>query len=245
MKSIGFKAKESGQTALVVLLIMAVLLTIGIGVASDSTVEQATTRQELESMEAFNAADETIEWALGQDLTSLGAAPGVTDFTGTVSLDSDASPTYTRTIRVGESGQLDVTGDSLMTITWPAIDPCNDPAIIVTLLSLTGIQRYAYGPVCVTRVDGFIAPTVSGGMYQVNQNILVGYTMARIKAVYGSVDVTVTGLSTDQLYTVTAQAERDTGETRSVQASKGLPAVPSIFDYTLFNGSGDIVVTGP
>jgi type II secretory pathway pseudopilin PulG len=197
MKSIGFKAKESGQTALVVLLIMSVLLTIGIGVASDSTVEQATTRQELESMEAFNAADETIEWALGQDLTSLGAAPGVTDFTGSVSLDSDASPTYTRPIRVGESGQLDVTTSTEMTISWPRNDCNTDPAIIVTLFDSSGnIQRYAYGPGCAgIRADGFM-----GASHTVDTHYqaidVTGYSIARIKAVYGQVDVTVTGLST-------------------------------------------------
>lgn len=237
---------QTGQIGLVVLLIAAVLLTVGIGVASESVQVQKTTRQETESSETFSAAEDAAEWALGQDLSSadLSNYPG-SWADGTVQLSSGNRNSYSGQILEGQSGQVDLTGVTSDTITvqWQAGNDCTtSSSIIVTTLGVSGLTRNAYG--C-ARGDGFTLVPSSGGYYTADVPMISGQSIARIKAVYGPAQVTVSGLAVPQQYTVTATAEKDSGETRAVQVTKDLPAVPWIFDYALFSGNGDIAVTSP
>lgn len=252
MKHFKIDDSQTGQIGLVVLLITAVLLTIGVGVASESVTEQKSSRQELESTETFNAADEALEYALSQDLVTFSdnTYDDATNFDGTVNFVTTKSG-FSRTIAEGESGQVTIplVGISTMDVFLdPGVD-CNSTAsLIVTLINTSGgIWRQAYGPPTPCRDgDGFIDFTVDGGRYKASGINISGYAVARIKAVYNSAEVEVSGSGLgEQQFNVTAQAERSSGEIRAVEAAKGLPAVPSIFDYAVFAGGGNLEVITP
>jgi hypothetical protein len=240
---------QNGQIGLVVLLIASVLLTIGAGVASESITGQKVTRQELESSETFNAADQTLEWALGQDLNDLEDIPAVESFDGTVTVGTEQTG-FSRIVDEGDSGQVDLTdlnGD--LTVSWDEIpggdcsagNPTSQSSIVVTLLRSDGsVARYAYGPVaCMSRGDNFIPVDFSTVVPGADS-----YDLARIKTVYNSAEVTVLGTGLDnQEFNILATAAKNSGETTTVQAEKGLPAVPWIFDYAIYDGNDGLSVT--
>jgi hypothetical protein len=240
---------QRGQIGLVVLLIASVLLTIGAGVASESITGQKVSRQELESSETFNAADQTLEWALGQDLGAMGAIPQVANFGGTVSVGTTQTE-FSRIIDEGDSGQVDLTElIGPLSVIWTEIPSGNctidtnlsQPSLIVTLLGPNdAVARYAYGPTGCSgsRLDGFMEVNYSATVpYAEN------YDIARIKTVYNSAEVTVSGSGlNNQQFNIMATAAKDSGETTTVQAEKGLPAVPWIFDYAVYDGNSGLRV---
>lgn len=253
--------KQKGQIGLVVLLIMAVVLTVGVGVASESVMEQKIARQEVESTETFNVAEGAIEAALGQDLSDIEvgspyatALPAPDGYSG-LNLTVTAQDEYSRLIRQGESGQvnLDPGVNHQLVVSWqrPNGGICGTggeatiPAVIVTLLSATGVERYAYGPSdCGTRGDGFIASILSGNAYSTPAINTTGFSMARIKVVYNTATVSVSGNNLGpQMHEVTSVAEKTSGETRAVQVEKTNPMVPSIFDYAVFAGQNGLAIT--
>jgi Tfp pilus assembly protein PilX len=65
---------QTGQMGLVVLLILVVMSTVGVSVATRSVSELRLSRQEQESTKALNAAEAGIEEALTQKLRRLGKA---------------------------------------------------------------------------------------------------------------------------------------------------------------------------
>ena len=141
---------QCGQVGLVVLLIGAVLLTVGIGVASQSIIETKTARQETESSQTFNYTEQGVEALLGQDLASLialGKAEGKFDDPEIgVVLDG-----YTGTYKVEDRKELNsivLSGHSMevqmpalneeLIIEWSRATPTADNAsIIVTILRVS------------------------------------------------------------------------------------------------------------
>lgn len=85
-----FLSTNSGQALLIIVLVLAVVLTIGLAVVSRSITDIKISRQEEESARVFSAAEAGIEEALKQNL-ALDAAP----LTGSIG-DIDYSVSATR-----------------------------------------------------------------------------------------------------------------------------------------------------
>ena len=81
------RSREAGQAGLIVMLVMVVLLTLGVSIATRSTQDVTQSRQEEETSRVFDAAEAGIEEALAG---ALGTITG-TSLSG---LDSDLSATY-------------------------------------------------------------------------------------------------------------------------------------------------------
>jgi len=64
-------SSQSGQVAVVILLLMVIILTVGISVASRTTEELLTSRQTSDSARVFNAAESGVDEALSQLQTSF------------------------------------------------------------------------------------------------------------------------------------------------------------------------------
>jgi type II secretory pathway pseudopilin PulG len=86
---------QSGQVGIIIILIMVVLLTFGLSIASRSTREVALSQQEEESNRVFNAAEAGVERALATDLNFQGESfdSGATIIPGT---DSDLNYLITK-----------------------------------------------------------------------------------------------------------------------------------------------------
>ena len=92
------KKTQSGQVAIVILLIMVVLLTVGLSLASRTTQELFLSQQESESARVFNAAEVGIEDALSQDFDAI---------TGTVTLNPTTVSDVTTATTIQPVGTLE------------------------------------------------------------------------------------------------------------------------------------------
>src|SRR6185369_1704811 len=79
------RTTQSGQIGIIIILIMVVLLTVGLSLASRSTREVRLSQQEVESNRVFNVAEAGIEQALSSDFSFQGEEyhPSPTSVPGT------------------------------------------------------------------------------------------------------------------------------------------------------------------
>jgi len=232
-------------------------MTIGLGAVSRSISESKTARQEVDSSQTFNAAEQLIEQALQRSLdsedqistinTTLNdALPG---YSGTYTVAQQ--DTFVGTVLAGHSAQVnlkDYTGT--LSLTWRDKGGCGkgNAALVVTLLNETQIERHTYGRNCGVRSDNFDSSNVTcvDSICKVANVNAAGFLLGRIAVVYADTELTVEGSSPlpTQSYKITSTAthsqEGSDAEARSVEVNRSLPSVPSVFDFAVFSG-GSIV----
>ena len=165
--------RESGQIALIVLLFIVVVLTIGISVATRSTLDVVITRQEQEGSRTFQAAESGLEEALsvgqfGDDEQSADFKDKFSELLsqGTYTIDpvqSGAGSFFLETpTAIAEGGSVQIpiasaVGD--LEVYWHENDNCeNDPAVLLVRVyaynSATGSYSATnYGYKCVTSTN--------------------------------------------------------------------------------------------
>jgi len=241
---------SSGQIGLVVLLITAVVLTIGISTATQSIIETKTARQETESTQTFNAAEQGVEQALSQLNPDMSENQTFTVDGHDVNVQvQKLTNNFVTTLLNGNSMQLDLTNVTNISLSWSVASECNTrAALIVAFVGAGQIERYAYGSDCggSPRSDGFSGLNCTATDCSVNSiSVPVGATIARIKAVYNDTNVTTALTSPGDLpvqgYLVSSKATRQgSEEIRQIQVRKPVAALPSIFDYALFSGTSNL-----
>lgn len=255
-----FFGYKSGQIGVAILLIMTVLLTMGLSIASRSTEDLFLSEQQSESARVFNAAEAGIEDALSTNFDFQGQSK-----TGSITTISDTSVDYSVTkqnvletrlfegvtvkVDVDDSGVgTGLTSDRLINIDWSKETDCNtqDPAslIISVFYDDAGVDRaryYAYA--ACDHEDGFtLGDAGSDGYYRrVTLPLLAGDLFLRIKTVYNDTNLRVAGNAWTlpvQAYNIRSEARNELGtETRAVEVSKTLDAAPAVMDYALFSGT--------
>ncbi len=209
---------QSGQVGIIIILIMVVMLTVGLSLATQSTKEVLLSTQEDESTRILNAAEAGVEEALATDL----AAQSGTTITGTVTVPgSNADVNYTikklssLETRVPEGGVVMVKladpgtapAVSGLTIDWAKDGDCaKKPATLIaevfsfdsTKTPKTSVRHYAF-PAC-DNGDSMAAPatmpvsTVSNGYTrQVVLSVGAKDTLVRIKPYYNDTYMRVNG----------------------------------------------------
>lgn len=250
---------QSGQIAVVILLIMAVLVTVGLSLATRSTQDVSLSTQQSESSRVLNAAETGIEHALSQYSFSQ-STTGVTLDTAD-GLPEDVSVTYRVTqqpsqtldwvIPKGEVRTVNLQGasGSTLTIRWSKnlTDTCQMGSLILAFYSRDNkIEYLNLGPNCPTRTDGFEKVSRPEGGYSLSKVITLkpqaqfDYDFVRIHAVYEQ-NLAVQAFSPNlpvQTQVIRSEA-RDTkntaqDETRIVQVVRHLPAAPTFMDYALY-----------
>ena len=151
-------AGQPGQIAVVVLLLMAVILVLGLSVASRTTQEIQLSDQEQDSTRVFNAAETGIEEALSNS-TNFTTADGGTPVQGSISNLSSTdgiSGNYTITrqdglqtkIVQGSSATvfLDQFGGTYFDIDWAKEASCNSRASLIYSIFYTegGVEKVQY-----------------------------------------------------------------------------------------------------
>lgn len=229
---------NSGQAALIILLIMVALLTIGLSVVSHSVTDISISQDEEEAMRAFSAAEAGIEEALGQvDLGSWD--PGGPISVGDLNANVSVSPIseIERTINQNEFTNIILqgfTGDLI--VKWD-----EGAALEMTVFQSTGeIRRYGY-----TGGDGCSSGFNNDPDRQVTIIVNPQDVLLRIRALCSETTITLetTGSLPTQEYSIDSRAVAGAGEeskTSAIQVSRTIPALPPIFDYVLFSG-GDLV----
>ena len=213
------RKNQSGQVGIIIILIMIVLLTIGLSLASQTTKEVVLSNQEDESTRVFNAAEAGVEQALNTNLTSQSQSliTGTANVVGSNStvnysiqkvtgLETRVPQGGTAMIKLADPGTAPaVTGIAL---NWSKEQPCSQtPA---TLL----IEIFSYDPTTNPKTtvryqvlapcdygDGnapntIINPTGTNNGYYTSYNLSVGAkdTLVRIKPFYNDTNISVIGV---------------------------------------------------
>jgi hypothetical protein len=246
---------QSGQVAVVVLLIMVVLLTIGLSLATRTTQELFLSDQQSESTRVFNAAESGIEQALSE-VTSSGPGTLTVDGIDVTYNVTDSSTLETR-ISEGASVHLDLTGYSGdVDFEWSTEGNCPDRASLVANIfyddtsvspSVTRSKTIPFGPACDGHSDFFYDSTLPGGSPYFHSytiaaaDIPADALFMRVKPVYADTDMKVSGGNTfpTQYHVISSTATYQEGdEERNIEVSRTLPTGPAYMDYALYSGGG-------
>jgi hypothetical protein len=247
-----------GQIGVIILLIMVVLMTIGLSVASRTTQDLFLSQQTADSTRVFNAAEAGIEDALSTTFSFEGETfdPPAEEISGTnASVDYQIRKVYVLETRVfeGTSVKVDTTGVPAaagLLVQWSRETNCSteDPASLIVDIYYeeSGVTRVRHVPLgaCNTRGDNFpVATTISTDGYrrQATVDLQPGDLFARIKPVYADTHLRVTGSGWTlpvQYFAIRSEARSTLGdETRAVLVNRTLPTAPSIMDYTVLSGT--------
>lgn len=163
------KKSETGQTVLIILLIMAVVLTLGLSAISSSITDIKISQQTEESSRAFYVAESALEEHLYDTLLAqpTGTIGGIGyQVTETTQIQGGASFLFPFKVDAGESqtvwlvpydeasGTFDTSPSHLYSgniqICWGNIDTNENPALMISLVYKDGssyeIQRYNFDP---------------------------------------------------------------------------------------------------
>ena len=239
-------SSQSGQIAVVVLLIMVVLLTIGLSLAARTTQELFLSGQQSDSARVFNAAESGIEEAL-RDVSDSGTL--MVDGISVAYSVNDSSVLETRIVE-GSSVHLNLSGyTSPITIDWAKEANCSDRASFVATLFYdtageTMTKQIAFGPSCDGHSDNFTNASTTTGTYFhryviAGTDIPTGTTFMRLQPVYADTDLKIAGSPgfPTQYHVISSRATYPEGnEERNIQVSRTLPAAPAYMDYALYSG---------
>jgi len=250
------QSTQRGQIGVIILLIMVVVLTIGLSLASRTTREAFISQQYANSTRVFNAAESGIEQALSGDFSFDGESSGgvLEDFSGT---DIDVAYTINKSnqleMRLFElfSVELDVRGavdGNQVRIDWSREGDCatEDPASLIAMIFYddAGESRVRYESIgACDRGDSFNAATSISGDYNWRYDLALqdGDQFVRLKPIYNDTHLWVRGNGWTmpvQSYLIRSEAENQNGdETRAIQVNQSREAAPSIFDFAVFSGN--------
>ena len=144
------RSSEVGQAGLIVMLVMVVLLTLGISIASRSTLDVSQSTQEAETSRVFDAAEAGIERALDTDVALTYTAEDYTvdDLSGSYTVSEinelEVALDESQVVAVNTDGY---SGDVL--IEWSKLDNCvedNPASIVVSIFDSTigTVRSFAY-----------------------------------------------------------------------------------------------------
>jgi Tfp pilus assembly protein PilX len=255
---------QRGQVALIILLIMVVVLTIGISIASRTVMDVSLSRQEDQSGRVYQGAESGVESALSQDLTNDSLYTNDA-FSGSLSnltnLDVDYTVSRQKTLETqldqGSSVAVDLTGvvnGNQLQIQWGQGRDCsnsdpsqNVPSILINVLNNTAgtITQRTFGYAACTYTDGYTTSGTtagSNGYYRsVTMTMQTGDSILRITPMYNDAPIQVSGVGwtlPTQYYAIRSTAKNQLGnETKVIQVARTLPTYPTVMDYVLYSGT--------
>lgn len=250
------RTHESGQVGIAVVLIMVILSTVGISLATRATRDVQTSRQSQEATQTFSAAESALEDILSKgqtylEETSAGEYAGVENVNVNYSIAKETE--LTTELLEGSVAEIDVTGGTdgqEVALEWSKTTDCQQtPAsllvAIVNNASGTPVSRFASYAICDYN-DGFTVVADNG--LSLARRVIVtlqdGDQTIRITPVYNDTEVAVNGqgwtLPTQQ-YTINSVAKNEAGrETKAIEVQRTNEFAPSILDYALVSGTNII-----
>ena len=260
MQPLPNRQSQSGQVGIIIILIMVVLLTFGLSIASRSTREVALSQQEEESNRVFNAAEAGVERALATDLNFQGE-----EFSseGTIIPGTDSNLDYNiRKNRILETRLIEGTTAMVQMqddinplpgeiyIDWARDTDCNavkKPATLIVSVYNAAVDpnapsvRHLSFAACNRNDSIGVAGNGSNGYFKrATVDTQEGDQFMRIKTVYNDTYLRVSGSSTlpTQAYDIRSEATSTLGqEARSVEVKRTLSVAPSVMDFALFSGT--------
>jgi Tfp pilus assembly protein PilX len=256
---------QNGQIGLLVLLLMTVMLTIGVGVINRSTGDVKISREEEESSQVFNAAEGGVEKALvevqkaleGESYNSTGVIAQQElnisgDYAVTPMSQAEMTVEKNDAALVDLSKIADVAGKQVR-VEWgknqicgvnqyQALQAAASVVIMVFNKNTNSVKRYTYS--ACDHGDNF--QSASGGtdgyFKGVLINLVAGDEIVRVRPIYNGTDVRIRAEGAwdlgDQFYQIKSTATKGQGDntTKVIQIDKSIPMTPTVFDFALFSG---------
>ena len=254
---------QSGQVAVVVFLIMAVMLVVGLSLASRTSQEIELAGQQEDTTRVFNAAETGIEEALSEEGNFTGGSLPADTYNDTdtktlTTVKVDALTGFENTFQSGETATVFINQLSTqkpISIDWTNENneaTCGSVLVISVYYEASGnIQVQHLGvrpPSCPTfdNTNFTVAsdsPSGTDYRYRYSFNLPAYTSMIRIKPLKGATSIAVS--STDnsvlasQTYSIRSEAQDTLSgntEVRAIQVTRTKPAPPAILDYALYSG---------
>ncbi|MCM8787809.1 MAG: hypothetical protein NC935_07170 [Candidatus Omnitrophica bacterium] len=245
-----FKNPKNGQIALIVLLLMVVVLTIGLSLVSRSVTEVKISRDEKEALRAFSAAEAGIEEALRNIDSYIGGGTITVEDTN-VNINVEQSGEGTQLVlEKGESMNILLpngppTGLNELRIYWTLVgnsEENSEPAAveIIVYKGDYSFNRFAYNGYNSMRENGFTAALtgVEGFRSLARVPLDSRVRLIRIRPFYNRATVRVNSNSGNlpvQVYNITSTANYGEQKISRVVVSRTVPVLPPVFDYVLFS----------
>lgn len=253
VKVMGLISKsQQGQIAVIMLLVMVILLTIGLSLAARTTQDVFLSQQQAESARVFSAAESGVEQALSLDFESLDFQnpdlPPVEVQNATVEYSITPSTDLETRLAEGQTAYINLkgAGSDTVQVEWATESEtgCNAASLLISIYfedsGVTHVRHYPISP-C-DRGDSFDTGDVAGATspgysYRVPMSVNSSQDLfMRIKAVYHPTVLKVNGSSLPyQNFTVRSEASNDLGdEQRIVEVTRSLLQAPDYMDYSVY-----------
>lgn len=257
---------QRGQIIVFLLVLIAILVTVLLSISTRTLQQLKTSSTQERSSRAFTAAEAAVEAALKQDLDDIIAAGGTGSIGGLGSGIESAEYSVAEVddfivdLDQDDVAQIDLSDwttfggyDGTITVCWEEEGSGDDPSLELTFFEddagSVSLVRYAYNAVGASRDNGFDAadsPVGGGGCDGYENEKLVdpdltndaNATYLRIKTWYALTNLKVLGVA-PQVYNVEGEAEALGGEQRKVRTQVYPAKWPPVFDFVIFDGSGD------
>lgn len=248
---------KKGQILLIIVMVLATILTVVFSVTFQATNESKTTKLEEESQKALAAAEAAAETAIktgGNVVVGEGALSFLSGITGSATLQSSVTNTFTSPAVAKDSAYTFYLGDydpatktigasisQSVTVCFDAASPDN-PALELTLVKETGVMKYLVDPE--SRINNAAS---SEGACPADGNYSYSYTISGtdisndskllfVRLIYGSSKL-VFSRSSDfpiQGKTASSQVTTKTGVSKKVVLFQSNPQIPVEFFTTTF-----------
>ncbi len=234
---------KKGQALALILWVMSSVLVVGISIASRSISSLRISTQTERSQRAFNAAEAGIQEALRRDPKNLVSGQTLTFDGVEVSITSKEITDFTGKVFKDKSAQVGLTGGSGsggLTVRWNKTgEPSADLEIVVVRNNGDLIKFYCSNTV--TNRDCGLGGGTNGydNQFVIPSSVLASGNLLRIIPRKNDASFNATGdvLRNSQSYIVESSATTDEGLVRKVQAVTSSPALPEVFDYSLYSGT--------
>lgn len=252
---------KSGQIGLVLLVVMGVVVSLVLSVATRSFSDITLSRKEKESNAAFSIAESGVEAALLE--LSRGASSGsgtIPDATNTIIGDYNINVTssYDLYVNEGETAQIDLSGSPTnVMVHWAKSQEVpgglctegsgNAPAAVELAIFDAGgrvLRSYynAYG--CNLNSVNHFSSSSDGTLGSFTSRAAVslagGEQYLRIKPIYNGTTINVSGSGlASQLYLIQSKAAGEDVRT-DIEVKRSLAAPGSVFDFAIFSNTSII-----
>jgi type II secretory pathway pseudopilin PulG len=246
--------QNSGQIALIVLLVMVVVLTIGLSLVSRTVSEVRISQDEEEALRAFSAAEAGIEYYLGQGSLTAGDNQSVSlnqqGVSATVDIE-EITDSYTVELDQGEIMTIifNNTDSGSLELEWADDGKVGQDNPIASLDVTVyddsyNTTRYAFSGDASTASNEFTTIlTDPAGKYlrtigSGTVTFVAADQIARIRVLENDTTVNVSAVGGSlpiQGYRLESRGTTEEDKTSLVAVEKTVPVLLPIFDYTLFS----------
>lgn len=252
-------SNQSGQVAVIVLLIVAVIATIGLSQLGRTTEDVLVSSQREESSRVFNAAEYGIEEALSDEDHFGNEANGSTYDLDDLDVDVTITPEENEmetTVPEGESLEIDLadlSGVRTLEVLWDrgSGDNCDLKAsLMISVFQSSGTAyNYFVNPATNSCQKGedfvdadFVDANVSGG-YGSKFNFTVNGDsdkLIRITPLYASTDLKISGQGIVMAHTIQSVSQTTDAEEggsaiqQKIEVQRLSPSSPSFMNFALF-----------